>query len=147
MNETKAVKEDRKRTLLFDLLLVASVIVVALSVFLFARIFRGDGEHTNVYLGGVLLPYYEGAYAEITQDGELYGRYALAGDFELTPNGGDNVILIKDGKVYMKSATCPDKTCVTRHAAGESKDARTITCLPNRVRIEIIGALSEGENE
>ena len=143
MNETKAVKEGRKRTILFDLLLAASVIVVALSVFLFSRIFRTEGAHTDVYFGDIILPYYEGAYAEVTKNGELVGRYALAKDSEVSLNGGTNVLLIKDGRAYMKSADCPDKTCVTRHESGENKDGRTITCLPNRVRIEIIGGLSE----
>ena len=143
MKEAKGVKERNKKALLFDLCLSLSIILIALSVFLFSRIFRAEGAHTDVYFGDIILPYYEGAYAEVTKNGELVGRYALAKDSEVSLNGGTNVLLIKDGRAYMKSADCPDKTCVTRHEGGENKDGRTITCLPNRVRIEIIGGLSE----
>ena len=143
MKGTAGVGHNRKKVLLCDFILVLSILAVALSVFLISRLTRGEGAHTNVYVDGTLLPYYEGAYAEVTVGGELSARYALATDGEFVLNGGTNVLLIKDGRAYMKLATCPGNTCVTRHKNGEWKDGKTITCQPNRVRVEIIGGVGE----
>ena len=143
MKDERQTGRNGKKTLLFDCVLVLSVLVLALSVFLISRLTRGEGAHTNVYVDGTLLPYYEGAYAEVTVGGELSARYALATDGEFVINGGTNVLLIKDGRAYMKLATCPGNTCVTRHKNGEWKDGKTITCQPNRVRVEIIGGVGE----
>lgn len=128
-----------KKTLLFDGILVLSLLALALSVFLIFRSQRRDGAHTDVYVDGELVGYYAGSYAEVTVGGELYARYALATDGEFVLNGGTNVLLIEGGRAYMRSATCPDKTCVSRHTKGVYEDGATITCLPNRVRVEIIG--------
>ncbi len=48
---------------------------------------------------------------------------------------GGNVVVIENGKVYMKSADCPDKLCVKHKKI--SKHNETIVCLPNRVVIEV----------
>ncbi len=143
MKETKMEGRRGKKTLFFDGILVLSLLLVALSVFIITRAVRQGGAHTDVYVGGELVGYYPGAYAEVTVDGELFARYALSSDGEYVLNGGTNVLLIKDGRAYMKSATCPDKTCVSRHKTGVHTDGETITCLPNRVRIEIIGGTDE----
>ncbi len=111
-----------KKTLLFDILLVLGVLLLALSVFLIFKLTRTKG-----------------AYAEVTIDGEPAGQYPLAVDGEYVLNGGTNILVIKNGAAYMSFATCPDKTCITRHENGISYDGETITCLPNRVRVEIFG--------
>ncbi len=116
------VREKRKKTLIFDTILIVSLLVLALSVFFIFKFTRKDG-----------------AYAEVTVDGELEARYSLELDGEYEINGGTNVLVIKDGAAYMKYASCPDKTCITRHKSGISYDGETITCLPNRVRVEIRG--------
>lgn len=46
-----------------------------------------------------------------------------------------NKIIIKDGKVYMEYASCPDQVCV-RHAPI-SKNGEMIICLPNEVFVEV----------
>ncbi len=126
MRLKKTGKGKVKKSLLFDLVLVSLVLVTALSVFLVFKFTR-----------------VKGAYAEVTVDGEVAAKYPLALEGEYELNGGTNVLVIKDGAAYMKSASCPDKTCITRHKNGISYDGETITCLPNRVRIEIYGG--EGE--
>ena len=52
-------------------------------------------------------------------------------------DGGYNVVEIKDGKVYVKEADCPDKVCV--NSGGVSDPGATIVCMPHRVVVEISG--------
>lgn len=48
------------------------------------------------------------------------------------------VIVIEDGSVYVKVSTCKDKVCVNQ---GRIKSAgQTITCLPQRVFVQIEGS-------
>ena len=143
MKDTKMAESKKKKTLLFDAILVLSVFLVALSVFLIFRATRKDGARTDVTVDGIVVPYYDGAYAEVTVRGELYARYALESDGEFVLNSGTNVLVIKDGRAYMKTANCPDKTCITRHVSGVWRDGETVTCLPNRVRVEIIGGAGQ----
>ena len=51
-----------------------------------------------------------------------------------------NVVEIKDKKVSVSAADCPDKICVNHREI--SKSGESIICLPNKVVISI-----EGENE
>ena len=55
--------------------------------------------------------------------------------------GGYNRIVVKDGKVSVTEADCPDKVCVN---TGEiSKSGDTIVCLPHKLVVEIEGSTSE----
>lgn len=47
----------------------------------------------------------------------------------------NNTIVIKNGKAYMESASCPDQICV-KHTAIR-KSGQSIVCLPNRVIVEV----------
>ncbi|MGN1432153.1 MAG: NusG domain II-containing protein [Ruminococcus sp.] len=75
----------------------------------------------------------------IYQDGSLVEKIDLnsvTGEREITLSGeyGDNVILVSNGHISMKSADCPDKICVEH---GELKSsASPIVCLPNKVVIK-----------
>ena len=78
-----------------------------------------------------------GGTAVVRVDGEITETHALSEDGEFTLNGGTNVLVIENGEAYMKSADCPDKLCVGMgkiRRAGES-----VTCLPNRVVITVVG--------
>lgn len=82
----------------------------------------------------------EAAYAVVRIDGEEYGRYALSSDNEIVieQNGHVNIIEIKDGAVRMKSADCPDKTCVRQgYITGGGE---VIVCLPARLTVTLEGA-------
>lgn len=88
----------------------------------------------------------EGGFVRITVDGELYGTYPLDTDADIRiehPDGGYNLLVIRDGAAHMESATCPDLLCVEQQGwirhTGE-----TIVCLPNRTVAEVIGG-REGE--
>lgn len=51
------------------------------------------------------------------------------------------VITVKDGRAYITSADCPDKTCTFMH--GVDRNGGSSVCIPNRVVIE--PAKSTGE--
>ena len=132
----------KKKTLLFEIILVLSLLLVSLLFFLLTRGVKPKNEPaSDVLVGGILVDNYTGAYAEVTVNGEIYARYALASDGEFVLNGGTNVLVIESGRAYMRSATCPDKTCVSFHPGGVGEDGETITCLPNRLRVEIVGGM------
>ena len=54
--------------------------------------------------------------------------------FEIKTDRGENTVEIKDGKIRVISADCPDKTCV-RMGRLESS-AMPIVCLPHKLVIE-----------
>lgn len=56
--------------------------------------------------------------------------------FDVKTDGGVNTIEIKDGKICVKDADCPDKTCV-RMGWLESS-AMPIVCLPHGLVIEFV---------
>ena len=70
----------------------------------------------------------------ITKDGDVTGSYALDEDISITI-GETNVCEIKDGKAYMKSADCPDQSCVRSHPISDTGE--NIVCLPNKVVLKI----------
>lgn len=69
----------------------------------------------------------------ITVDGKEFGTYSLAKD-QVIHIGDTNVCEIKDGKVTMIEATCPDHYCMKQKAIDEH--GGSIICLPNKVVIE-----------
>ena len=75
----------------------------------------------------------------IYKDGSLVEKIDLnsvTGEREITLSGnyGDNVILVSNDHIEMKSADCPDKLCVEH---GELKvSSSPIVCLPNKVVIK-----------
>ena len=78
----------------------------------------------------------EGKQVVITLNGKEYGRYSLNENkiFEVKSNGF-NKIEIKDGKVYVIDANCPDKYCINHD--GISKKGESIVCLPHKLVVEI----------
>ena len=78
-----------------------------------------------------------GSIVEITQNDKVIRTIDLqtAGDecFDIEYGDSKNTIEIKDGKIRVKSAECPDKTCV--HMGWLSSSAMPIVCLPNHLVI------------
>ena len=75
----------------------------------------------------------------IYKDGSLVEKINLnvvTGEREITLSGeyGENVILVSNGHIKMKSADCPDKICV-EHSELKSSSS-PIVCLPNKVVIK-----------
>lgn len=78
----------------------------------------------------------------ITAHGEIVGEYSLSEDREISVGDGSNVIAVKDGTVFMKSADCKNQHCVNH--APISRGNEQIVCLPNKVLVEIT---DNGESE
>ena len=89
-----------------------------------------------LWLGGRAFLKKEGSYVEIKQDGELVGSYALGEDREVDIGSG-NHLSIRDGCALMTSADCPDRICIKQGKI--SAMGAMITCLPNRVTVQIVG--------
>ena len=68
-----------------------------------------------------------GTRAEITIDGTVYGVYALD-EPQTIDTGIGNILEIKDGRIRMIDADCPDRLCI--HEAAASRTGETIVCLP-----------------
>ena len=83
----------------------------------------------------------EGAFVEVTQGGEVIGKYSLLTDGVYTLNGGTNELTIKDGAAYMSYSDCPDHTCENtgklRHVG------QTIICLPNDLSATVVGVADD----
>jgi len=78
-----------------------------------------------------------GNIAKITVDGKLYKTLPLSENKELiiTTEYGENIVVIKNKKIFVKSADCKDGVCVK---TGEiSKSGEIIACLPHKLMIEI----------
>ncbi len=61
--------------------------------------------------------------------------------FDIDYNGSTNTVEIKDGKIRVLKAECPDNTCV--HMGWLSSSAMPIVCLPNHLVIEFAENNSE----
>ena len=77
----------------------------------------------------------EASYAEITSHGKLIKTVSLSIDQEFTVDG-HNTVTVKDGKIAVTWADCPDGYCVSRGFRSSGGD---IVCLPNRLVISFVG--------
>lgn len=78
--------------------------------------------------------------AEISVDGKVVKTLDLNRNGEFLVDGfdgGTNLVVVKDGQVCVKEASCPDKVCVHQGSIHQSGDL--IVCLPNRVIVQITG--------
>lgn len=106
-----------------DLILICSVLVLAAAFWLIPRAVGIFGHSKAQKL-------------RITVSGKEYGVYSLDED-QVIKIGDTNVCEIKDKKVTMISAECPDQLCI--HQGPIRLQGETIVCLPNKVVLEVTG--------
>ena len=84
------------------------------------------------------MPRGDASAVEIWSDGVLIDTWSLAVDRSITVayDGGYNVVQVKDGKVAVTEATCPDHYCMQR---GYCDGGVQIVCLPNRLVLKFVG--------
>lgn len=74
---------------------------------------------------------------QVRQNGKVIRTVFLAAArdevFTVSGHGGHNVIEIKGGRIRVKEADCPDKTCV--HMGWLNSSAIPIVCLPHHLEI------------
>ena len=112
-----------------DILLVLVIISLALIAFL---VFKLSAR--------------EGSEAVITVDGNTYATLPLSKNATLTvtlENGGENTVTVKGGEVFVTSADCPDKICVSHRPIKNVGE--TIVCLPHKVVVTVEGEGSSSD--
>ena len=115
------MKLKRKEFIIFAVILAAALLAV-----LVMHIIRSRKDYGSI---------------RIWAQGEDFGTYSLGKNQKIDING-TNVCEIKDGKVKMIEADCPDQLCVYMPEIGD--DGGLIICLPNGVLIE--GITVSGSN-
>lgn len=88
----------------------------------------------------LLMPGEDAAFAEIISDGQVMHVVDLNIDREIhitTANGGRNTITVRDGKIGVTEANCPDHYCIDR---GMCSSGVQIVCLPNKLVIRFLGS-------
>ena len=103
-----------------DIILIASILAVAIALFLIVELTKEEGAGVTVKVDGVKV-----------------AEYSLSADGTYPLNGGTNILVIENGKAYLSDANCPDKLCV--HQGKISMTGETITCLPNKLTVTVFG--------
>lgn len=116
----------RRNDVIFITVLLVVVVLAGLALFLL----RGEGNTV-----------------EVTVDKQLMGTYSLSVDRTVEIRTGEsgeelNLLIIKDGKAYVESATCPDGICASHKPI--SRDGESIVCLPHKVVITVITQSDQG---
>ena len=120
---------DKKRKIRNDLILISVLIAILAIAGLMFMLLRVEGDVVVVEVNG-----------------ERCGSYALSIDRTVEIRTGEdgeelNLLVIKDGKAYVESATCPDGICAAHRPI--SKSGESIICLPHKVVITVV-KLSSG---
>lgn len=103
-----------------DIILTASVLIVAVLVFFIIGLITKNGN-----------------YVEVKKNGEIIGKYSLAENrtVEIKDENGYNLLIIEDGKAFISEASCPDKLCVNQGKV--STNGKALVCLPNKTVITV----------
>ena len=83
----------------------------------------------------------QAGFVQVTAKGQLLHTLPLSVDTVVTVETelGTNIITVKDGKVAVTQADCPDQHCVNR---GFCSGGAQIVCLPNRVVLTFLNGTS-----
>ena len=101
------------------MILIAAVLAISLISFAAIKMTQKDGKEVIVTVEG------KEVYKTSIKKDQIY---------QIPEENGTNVMQIKDGKVTMIEATCPDHYCMKQKAVDEH--GGSIICLPNKVVIE-----------
>lgn len=98
-----------------------------------------------VAIGGIYLFVFrsQGDIVKVTVNGQTYGIYSLSEDIieDIHTGEGDkqhNRLVIRGGKAFVESATCPDGICASHRPIF--RDGESIVCLPHGVVITVTAA-------
>ena len=114
--EEQAKNRKVKNDIIFVAILLAVLAVVVVCLFVFGQ---------------------KGSVVKVTVDGKVYGTYALNRNqiVEIRTENGYNLLVIEDGKAYVKEASCPDGICCSDKPINYTWES--IICLPNKVVVSI----------
>ena len=88
-----------------------------------------------IWLSIPLFTQEQARFAQISSMGQVVKTVDLTVDQEFTVDG-KNTVTVKDGKIAVTWADCPDHYCMKRGFCGGGAD---IVCLPNRLVITFLG--------
>lgn len=114
-------KSEKKRLRRNDVIFIVALLLVVAVAGACLYLFRGEGDTVTVSV-----------------DGKVVATYPLDVDRVediRTDADGLNRLVIRDGKAWVETASCPDGICAAHkpiHREGES-----IVCLPNRVVVTV----------
>lgn len=99
-----------------DIILLAAVLFMAAAFFIMFRIPSGTEQNVVVKI-----------------QNEVVGSYPLCEDAEVQINceNGYNIMVIENGKVYVKEANCRNQICVNTHPIGQTGEM--IVCMPHEM--------------
>ena len=99
--------------------MILSLLAIGLLLLLLFRATAAEGERVVVMLENTAI-----------------AEYPLAVNGEFSLLGGKNLLIIEDGKAYIKESQCPDHLC---ERMGKIKNVRErIVCLPHKLTVTII---------
>ncbi len=79
----------------------------------------------------------QGTGVIVTIDGVEVARYSFEEEGEYELNNGSNILVIKDNCAWIKSANCKNNDCVKQGKI--SYEGKKITCLPNKLVVQVYG--------
>ena len=79
----------------------------------------------------------QGAYVVVMVQNNEIARFSLDTDGIYDINGGTNTIEIKDDRVRMLEALCPNHLCIRQ--GWIRFEGQSIVCLPNKVTVTVRG--------
>ena len=88
-----------------------------------------------IFLSIPLFTQEQARFAQVSSKGEIVKTVDLQIDQEFTVDG-KNTVTVKDGKIAVTWADCPDHYCMKRGFCSGGTD---IVCLPNRLVITFLG--------
>ena len=80
-----------------------------------------------------------GAQVQVLQGGEVADTLSLGKNVTRryeSETGGYNIVEVKDGRVSVTEASCPDKVCVNHGPTDQTADP--IVCLPNKLVVRVL---------
>ncbi len=112
-----------------DIFLVVGIGLLLLTVCIVLKVTLNDNNYNNNDKPG---------FVKVIVDKKVKHCYNFNknGEYTITSGKNTNVLVIKDGTAFIKSADCPDKICV--HHSPISKVGETIICLPHKLVVEIV---------
>jgi len=113
---------DNRKRKINDYILIIGLILIPIIFILISGVTNNNIKGDRVY---------------IEVNNKVYGNYSLYENKEIhiQEDSIDNLIVIKDGYVYMKEANCKNQVCVLHKPIN--KVGQQIVCLPNKVVVEI----------
>ena len=107
----------RRNDIIFIAALLLIIAIIGLGFFLFRK---------------------EGSTVTVEVEGTVFGEYSLSRDTVVDIPTGDgelNRLVIRDGKAFVETATCPDGICVGHRPI--SRKGESIVCLPHQVVVTV----------